>query len=814
MKSLLSIVFWFAAMLMLNPQATNAQTTTQAVQAAKGAGASSAQIQQIQGMSNAQIQQAIKQLPPAAQQQANQAMNQQNMGDGVKKNNLTESGEQSSEPESQDNPEVDLELDLEDGDVSVKKNFGRFGRGNRVFGHELFSSRNLTFAPSVNMPTPPNYILSAGDQLYIDIWGTAQEHYDVKISPDGYINLPNVGLIPLSGLTITQAEQRIKSRLSEVVSGLNEGNVNIKISLGDMRSIKVNIIGEAAVPGTYTLPSLSTLFNALYVAGGVSSIGSLRDIKLYRAGKEIAKLDVYDYLIHGKQEVNVRLEDNDMIVVAPYDNIVTITGKVKRPKSYEMKKGETMQDLVTYAGGYRGDSYYDELTLRRKAGGNMLSIYTIPNDELTAFNVSDGDLLEVGEVLNLYANKVAIAGSVWRPGDYELSDSVKTVLQLIGKAKGVLSDAFLGRASIIRSTADGRSEIITMNLGDMLADNSKDIELMSNDRVIVPSLNDIREGRVVSIKGAVNNPMTIGYLDNITIEDMIVAAGGLNESAALSRIEVSRRIKNPYSTSVSDKNAELFSFTIPADLSLTPESAKFKLEPFDEIFIRRSPGYKTQESVFISGEILFGGEYTMSRASERLTDLVNRAGGLTPEAYVKGTQLQRQFTVNDLSRIKSLNKIINSNNSVGDTVLVDQVKVGMYYPVGIDLAAALENPEGSDNITLQPGDRVIVPTFNNTVRINGSVYYPNTVTYQPKENLKNYIDKAGGYRKRSIKRPFVIYMNGMVAATKGGVYPKIEPGCEIVVPQKAPRSGNALSSIMGMTTSITSIAALVSSMLR
>lgn len=686
---------------------------------------------------------------------------------------------------------------------------------NSVFGREIFSARNLTFAPTYNLPTPANYVLAAGDRLFIDLWGDAEANYDLKVSPDGFITVPDAGVINVGGVTVEAAEKRIRNKLASTVSGLNNGTVNMKLSLGDIRSIKVNIIGEASMPGTYTLPSLATLFNALYEADGVSDIGSLRSIKLIRGGKQVAELDVYDYLIGGKQEVNVGLQDNDMIIVQPYENLVKVTGKVKRPRIYELKKGETVDDLLLYTGGFMGEAYKDNITVNRKSG-RMMSVHSVPTEEFAEFAMADGDSVAVGEVIRQYANRVTVEGAVWRPGDYELNDSLTTLKKLIKKAEGIRGDALMSRTQIVRLNDDYTFSVESIDLQGLLNGTVADVVLKPEDLIRIPSVNSLKEGYTIDVKGEVNTPQTLLYRDNMTIEDAILMANGLKESASLARIEVARRVKNPNSTEPSDRIAELFQFNIPADLGLSPETAAFTLQPFDEVYIRRSPGYSEQNSVFAEGEFLFDGEYVLSTNNDRLSDLVAKAGGLTPEAYIKGAYLKRQLSEERLTRQETLFDLSERGKAAtGDTIMMKRMKVGDYYPIAIDLTAALKDPSGLENLVLEDGDKLVVPKFNNTVTISGAVLYPCTVTFVKGQRIKDYIARGGGYAARAKKRPFVIYANGLPDAKRGGRWPKIEPGCEIVVPSKPPKgTGMSAAEIMSLATSTVSMGAMITSIFK
>lgn len=753
-----------------------------------------------------------------------------------------------------------------------------------VFGREIFTSAILTFEPDYNMPTPVDYKFAANDEVIIDVWGASEANYQQKISPDGTIYLKDAGLIHLAGLTVPEAEQRIYQRLSQIYSGLEEGDgsVHVKLSLGQIRSIKVNIVGEAEVPGTYTLPSVASLFNALYAAKGINEIGTLRDIKVYRDNKEIATLDIYDYLLNGKLEGNIRLQDNDIIIIGPYQNLATINGKIKRNRIFELKKGETLADLIRYAGNFTGDAYTDNLQVYRK-NGSRYQIYTVENDNFPGFQIQDGDSIHVGQTIQMYENRIAVKGAIWRPGNYELSERTNTVGNLIKTAEGLKGDAFTSRAQITRMRPDFTFEVIPLNLKAILNGEEPDIPLQAEDEIYIPSVHELKENYYILVRGEVNKaPIepkntidyiaiynekykdvdlsgiesqdefaalvrkleiqkvkkhgdhldfdytteitpeitrslsdTIQYRENMTIADAILLAGGLKESASEAKIMVARRIKDPKATAFTNQTAQEFEFSINKDLTLDPTAASFILEPFDEIYVRRSPGYQQQQIVNIGGEVLFPGEYVITSRGERLSDLVAKSGGVTPDAYIKGANLRRMKTISDLAREETLAKLaIDANTTTkNDTIAYDKKTM---YTVGIDLEAALANPGGENDLVLQEGDVLVIPEKLNTVKINGAVLYPNTVTYQNKNNIKDYISQAGGYVERARKRPYVIYMNGHVTATRNGFfykrYPKIEPGCEIVVPMKsANRRTMGAGEVVSMLNSAVSMAAMITS---
>ena len=678
-----------------------------------------------------------------------------------------------------------------------------------VFGQEIFSNKDLTFAPNYNIATPPDYVLGPNDEVVIEVWGDSEFSRRVKLSPEGSVNLGGgIGPIDLAGLTISEAQQRVSSRVGQVMSG------QVKVSLGQMRSIKVNLSGEVRVPGTYTLPSLATLFNALYSAGGVNNIGSLRHIQVFRNSKKIADLDVYDYLINGKFETNIRLEDNDMIIVPPYENHVRIAGPVKRPMIYDLKTDESLGKLLAYAGGFAGDAYSEHVTVYRKSGP-MRTIQTVDRASSGSFVMHDGDSVRIDKVLPIYANMVSIQGGVWRPGEYEFGRSITTLSSLIKAAGGLRGTEFVSRGQITRVNADETLTLIPFNVRDA-ASGKTDMPLANRDEVNIPQIQDVHQDYTVSVSGEVNAPQTFAFRKGMTVEDAILLCGGLSESASLARVEVARRVKQPGATTYSDQIALAYTFAISEDLSIAPEDKRFVLEPYDEIYVRRSPGYSVQQKVTLSGEVLFDGEYVLAKAGERLSDVIQKAGGFTPLAYVKGSSLNRRLTPDERAKVDAIMNVVRDNQRAEDSLSRQAVDVSEYKTLGIDVEAAIKSPGGEEDILLQDGDRILIPKYNGTVQIAGAVLYQNSTVYTSNK-LKDYIYQAGGYRQDARHRPFVIYMNGKVAATRQGFfmkhYPKIEPGCVVIVPLKKQRKGNGLATTMGMMTSSASLAAMVASIL-
>lgn len=696
-----------------------------------------------------------------------------------------------------------------DVNKSVSDSIKLVDKTKMIYGHDLFNKQNLTFAPSMNLPTPSNYILGSGDELNINLWGAAEATYAVAVSPDGYVNISGVGLIQVKGLSIKEADKRIKSQLAQRYEGASEGEININISLGKIRTISVNIAGEAKVPGTYSLPSLATLFNALYVAGGVSEIGSVRQINLFRSGKKVNTLDVYDYLINGDTGVNVRLEDNDLIVIEPYISIVNMVGAVKRPMKYEMKSGESLESLINYSGGFNGEALVGNVAVSRSADGKQMRLFTVDKPGYPYFHMMDNDHVVVNNVSKRFANKLTVTGEVWEAGNYELKKGISTVKQLVEQAGGVTPHAFGGRALLFRLNDDGTREVEAVNITDLMSDGAGDVALRANDSLVVYSQEIFNQRRTVIVRGEVNNPATISYGTGMTVRDAIIASGGFTLSASHAIMEVSRRVTDPNATQVPDNVANIFTFKVDGDLSLSVGAEKFLLMPFDEIFVRRSPGYVPQMNVTIEGEVVFDGQYTMETRITRIADIIKRAGGVTRDAYVKGAFLKRLKTRYDVERERSLS-VLQQNTNSNDTLISDRSGIGSYYSVAVDLETALKDNSSSSNIELKDGDFIVVPILSNTVKISGAVYYPNTVTYRSDLKLKDYIESAGGYSDRARKKPFVIYPNGMVVK-RGKV---IEPGSEIVIPFKPQRDPMKAGEWISLSSSVVSMAAMVTSLFR
>lgn len=670
---------------------------------------------------------------------------------------------------------------------------------DEVFGRNIFNTQSLTFEPNVNLATPANYQLGPGDEVIIDIWGASQNTIREEISPDGTINIQDLGIVNLNGMTITEASDFLKRELSKIYS---DSQNSIQVTLGNARSISINVMGEVLVPGTYQLSSFSTVFHALYSAGGVSEIGSLRNIQVVRNGENIATVDVYDFIMKGKVQDDIRLQEGDVVIVPPYEALVKITGKVKRPMRYEMKKDETVNTLLKYAGYFAADGYKGSLSIVRQAGREY-SICTVDEKDYSVFKIKDGDVVTATAMLDRFTNKLEIKGAVYRPGMYELSGSLNTVKQLVEKADGLLGDAFTNRAVLYRQRENLTSEVLSVDIKGILEGTTPDIPLRKNDVLYIPSIHDLQDMGSVKIWGEVAKVGEYPYADNMTLEDLIITAGGLKESASLVRVDVARRIKDSKSTTPQSTIGQNFSFGVKDGFIIEGEPG-FVLQPYDQVYVRRSPGYQEQQNVEIKGEILFGGEYALTTKSERISELVKKAGGVTQFAYVKGAKLMRKANEEEMKHMEDIVKMMRKE--LGDTAMDSLgIEVDSTFTVGINLEEALLNPGGNADIVLRKGDVITVPEYTNTVKINGAVMMPNTVSFKKGNSVKDYISQAGGYSQNAKKtKKFIIYMNGQVAEVRGTGKRQIEPGCEIIVPTK--KKKNTAGNILGYISSFSSIA--------
>ncbi len=693
--------------------------------------------------------------------------------------------------------EIDRSVDQgTDGNVSARQ----------IYGHKVFNSKALTFEPNENLATPQNYRLGPGDEVIIDIWGTAEDHLRQTISPEGSIMISQIGPVYLNGLTINDANKHIRSAFSKKYAGIEGADTDVQVTLGQVRSIQVDILGEVATPGTFRLSPFSSVFHALYRAGGINDIGSLRNVQVLRNGKKIAGIDIYDYLINGKTKSNVRLQEGDVIIVPPYEQLVSIDGHVKRPMYYEIKPDESIADILKYAGGFSGDAYEGMVRLARQTGTEN-ELYNIERGEFDSYKLKDGDIITVGTILDRYANRVELKGSVYRPGMFAIGNDINTVGDLVRKAEGVTDDAYTDRVLLYREGPNLELEIISLDLKNILAGTAPDVPLKRNDVIVISSIHELQERGAFYIGGQVARPGTYPYAENTTLEDLILQAGGLLEGASTARVDVSRRIVDPSSTEQTQQLSELFSLSIENGLAKSND-AGFLLKPFDHVEVRKSPGYTTQQTVTISGDVLFSGSYVLQKRNERISDLVTRAGGVLDDAYLKGAHMTRKLTADEYAARKEALRLAmsNSNASMGDSIALSKIDVADSYNLGIDLAMALENPGSEYDVVLQPGDAIFVPELQSTVKISGDVLFPNTVTYLPGKKLDYYVDQAGGYGQQAKKsKAYVVYLNGTVS--KGKKSP-IEPGCQIIIPSKPTNNGTDWTKILAFATSFSSVATM------
>ena len=691
------------------------------------------------------------------------------------------------------------------------------GDENEIFGHNIFNNEYLTFEPNTNMATPANYRLGAGDNVIIDVWGASQETFSGAISPDGVVVIEGIGPIQLAGLSVAEATKRVRSTLGRFYS-----DSQVSLSVGEMRSIQVQVMGEVRMPGTYTLSSLSSAFNALYAAGGISDIGTLRNIKVFRSGREIATIDVYDYILSGNSQGDVRLQDNDVVIVGSYDCLVEIRGKVKRPMFYEMRPNESVSTILSYAGGFSGDAYKKSVRLVRKTGTEY-SIHTIEEFDMGVFMLNDGDSLYVDSVIPRFSNMVEVRGAVFHPGMFQSDGSIRTVRELVNAAEGLREDAFTARAVMHRRKDDMTLEVVSLDIKGIMDGTTPDIPLRKNDVLYIPSRLDMVGEQTVSISGEVNYPGVYMYAENATIEDMVLLAGGLTEAASLSKVDVYRRINDPKALLDTNDLTETYSFALRDGFVVEGERG-FTLQPYDEIVVRKSPTYFEQQNVRIEGAVNFAGQYSLTNKQYKLTDLVNAAGGLSSLAYAKGARLERTMTAEEkLQREASMRaqqialyeESMQSENKNfdlqrADSLLLMKLDLGNTYPVAIDLEAALANPESSDNMLLRDGDRLVVPQYSNTVKISGDVMYPTSMNFKKGETLSYYIKRAGGYGDNARKkRVYAIYMNGSVELLSHHSKKAIQPGCEIVVPSKKTKRAMTTAETMSLGTSAASIATMI-----
>lgn len=677
---------------------------------------------------------------------------------------------------------------------------GQLWKGKRVFGRDIFNQKKLSFEPNMNIATPQNYQLGPGDAVFIDIYGASQKTINATVSPDGDVTIPGFGPVQVSGLTVRQANARLRATL-----GARYSSSNVRLTVGQTKTITVNIMGEVKVPGTYTLSAFSSVFRALYMAGGPNDIGTLRNIKVFRRNRLIAVVDVYDYILNGKAS-NIHLADEDVIAVGPYDCLVNMTGKVKRPMYYEMRKNESVGSLIKYAGGFANDAYTKSVRIIRKTG-RKYAVFNVDEFDMSSFHIADGDSVNVDSIIPRYENTVELKGAVFRPGLYQIGSNINSVRTLLTQAEGVTEDAFTAHAVMHRMKADRTLEVIPVDIDGIMSGQVADIPLRENDVLFVPTKQAMMQQQTITIHGEVHYPGIYQYADNQTIEDFILQAGGLKETASTVKVDVARRIENPKAVVTDSVIAKTYSFALKDGFVIDGEPG-FKLMPYDEVYVRKSPGYSTQKNVSVEGQIMFEGTYTLTSKDERLSSIISKAGGLKDKAYVQGARLERRINHDERLRMQTVLKLLQGQRGEKDTLDIDKLNLGDTYYVGIELDKALKTPGGDADLVLREGDRIIIPEYNGTVKISGEVMYPNTVAYEKGKSASWYIDQAGGWGNRAKKsHTIIIYMNGTVARV--GHNAKIRPGCEIVVPGKPKRDNNAISQWLGIGTSVASIATMI-----
>lgn len=690
-------------------------------------------------------------------------------------------------------------------------------RKKKVFGRDIFNNKDLTFEPNMNIATPQNYILGPGDAVYIDIYGASQKTIESTVSPDGEVTIEGFGPVQVSGLTVAQANARLRSTL-----GARYSSSKIKLTVGQTRSIMINVMGEVKNPGTYTLPAFATVFHALYMAGGTNDIGTMRNIKVYRNNRLVSVVDIYDYILNGKLTGNVRLADNDVISVGPYDCLVNITGKVKRPMYYEMKRNESVGTLLKYAGGFTGDAYKKSVRIVRKTGREY-SVYNVDEFDMSAFHLADEDSVSVDSILPRFSNMVEVKGAVFRPGMYQAGGDINSVKTLIEHADGLREEAFTARAVMHRMKKDRTLEVVPVDVEGILDGTVPDIPIQNNDVLFIPTKQEMMEEQTITIHGEVQYPGIYRYADNETLEDFVLQAGGLKQTASTVKVDVSRRIVNPKALTTDSVIARTYTFALK-DGFVIDGTPGFKLMPFDEVYVRKSPGYYKQQNVVVEGEVMFSGTYTLSKKNQRLSDLIKSAGGVNDRGYVAGARLERKVNESERARMEAVLKKAkeeaeqmeieaakeNKKIDLKDSEKIKKFEIPEFYSVGIELDKALANPGCDADIVLREGDKIIVPQYNGTVKINGAVMYPNTVGFQKGKKAKYYINQAGGFSEKAKKsQTYIVYMNGTIAKVSQNAKPK--PGCEIVVPEKEINK-MTIAEKMTIGTSVASIAIMIATL--
>ncbi|NIJ53344.1 SLBB domain-containing protein [Dyadobacter arcticus] len=693
----------------------------------------------------------------------------------------------------------------------------------RIYGYSIFANKNLDLIPDLQIATPTNYVVGVGDELNIFIYNYAESSYEGIVNKDGNIVITRLGPVHVAGHTIEEVRKILIDKFSKFVPGLLGGGgatarTKLMVTLGAVRSIKVFVTGEVINPGTYVVSSLSSAFNALYQAGGPNEIGSFRDVRVVRDGKVVAHMDVYDYLSNGKVDGDIRVQDNDNIVVGYYLKRAEITGMVKRPGIYELKPEEKLGDMLRYSGGFMDKAYRARLKIQRVTSKER-KLLEVSEDNFGTFEVATGDSIGVETVLDRFENRVTVEGAVMRPGDYSL-DSSPSLKKLIENAQGLREDAFVGRVSVLRTRDDLVIQSIPINYTDIINNTAPDLILTRLDQVIIPSKFEMAEASYVSVEGEVNNPR-IGenegkfpYTIDMTLEDVLVQAGGLKESAYTTEVEVVRRKRNSIAGAANAQISEVFKFDVSRDLSLNSKASGFPLFPFDQVIVRKSPNYVEQQTVFVEGEVLVNGPYTIVNKNDKISDIIKRAGGLTDLAYPEGATLLRRTMVKNLEeptdyeQAEVTEQSIKKGTIIGDTPNVKEEKIG------IVLKNILKNPGSFEDLIVQEGDIIRIPKRLETVQVAGSVLYPTSVKYGKGMTFSDYISQSGGFTTQSLRKSsYIKYPNGNIDRTRRflffNVYPRVEPGSEIFVPMRAAPALNTQQTISTATGLLSSVMGLI-----
>ena len=675
----------------------------------------------------------------------------------------------------------------------------------KVFGHDIFNNKLLSFEPNMNIATPQDYVLGPGDQLVIDVYGASQKSYQLTVSPEGTVTVPDYGPINVSGMTVAAANSRVRSSL-----GSRYSSSSVKLSVGQTRTILVNVMGEVVSPGTYHLSAFASVFHALYAAGGIRDLGTLRNIRVLRGGHLVTIVDIYEYILNGRLAGNIRLKDGDVIQVGTYDCLVNITGNVKRPMYYEMRSTESVSTLLKYAGGFTGDAYQKSVRLVRKTG-DRYSVFNIDEFDQASFRLADGDAVKVDAMLDRFENMVEVKGAVFRPGQFRLGEQVTTVRSLIEQADGLTEDAFTAHGVLHRMRADRSLEIISVDVAGIMAGTVADIPLVNEDVLFIPTQTELINSRYVTIEGEVLSPGEYQWAANMTLEDLVMKAGGLTDAASVAKVDVSRRLVDPKATKSGSELAKTYTFALKEGFVIDGTPG-FTLEPYDIIQVFRSPGYRTPRQVSIEGEVNFAGRFTLEKKNQRLSDLVQRAGGITADAYVEGARLERRMDETERARLQMAMQTARLSKDSKDSVSLEKVNMSDVYTVGIHLDEALKHPGGDDDLVLREGDRLIIPEYEGTVKISGDVMYPNTVAFEGDKGYKWYVRQAGGFGERAKKKKtYVVYPNGTMAQVNHGA--KITPGCEIIVPSKPKKDAMTTAQWMAIGSSSASIATMIATII-